>query len=63
MKLETDVFATCFQRDSVKDQIIVYVFILGTLGLLVWAGVRPWVEVWYEVSLTLSLSLIRDDRC
>lgn len=30
----------CFQRDSRKDQIIVWGFILGTAGLLGWAGVQ-----------------------
>lgn len=30
----------CFQRDSRKDQIIVWGFILGTAGLLGWAGAQ-----------------------
>jgi hypothetical protein len=30
----------CFQRDSRKDQIIVWAFLLGTTGLLGWALVR-----------------------
>ncbi|KAI0425717.1 putative MFS transporter [Xylaria sp. FL1042] len=34
------VLATCIQRDSRKDQIIVWAFILGTAGLLGWAGAR-----------------------
>lgn len=33
-------FTTCFQRDSRKDQIVVLTFIAGTIGLLLWAGVR-----------------------
>lgn len=37
---EKDVQTMCFQRDSRKDQIIVWVFILGTGGLLSWAGIR-----------------------
>ncbi|KAI0813007.1 putative MFS transporter [Xylaria sp. FL0064] len=34
------VLSTCIQRDSRKDQIIVWAFILGTAGLLGWAGAR-----------------------
>ncbi|GAB7348893.1 hypothetical protein MBLNU459_g7587t2 [Dothideomycetes sp. NU459] len=45
---EEDVFATCFQRDSAKDQAIVLIFLAVTVGLLVWAAVRPWVERWTE---------------
>ena len=41
----------CFQRDSAKDQAVVYIFIAATLGLLAWAGVRPWVEGWREVRI------------
>ncbi|KAI1427787.1 hypothetical protein F5Y12DRAFT_118609 [Xylaria sp. FL1777] len=37
---DTDVLSTCIQRDSRKDQIIVWGFILGTAGLLGWAGAR-----------------------
>ena len=32
--------STCIQRDSRKDQIIVWAFILGTAGLLGWAGIK-----------------------
>ncbi|KAI5799777.1 hypothetical protein FPQ18DRAFT_100767 [Pyronema domesticum] len=38
---EENVVTTCFQRDSVKDQFVVYVFIIATVGLLAWALVRP----------------------
>ncbi|TEY43658.1 hypothetical protein BOTCAL_0365g00100 [Botryotinia calthae] len=41
---EKDVFTTCFQRDSRKDQIVVLTFIAGTLGLLGWAAVRKVVD-------------------
>ncbi|KAK3316554.1 hypothetical protein B0H66DRAFT_441064, partial [Apodospora peruviana] len=34
---EKDVLTSCFQRDSTKDQIIVWGFIIGTVGLLGWA--------------------------
>ncbi|KAI0964715.1 putative MFS transporter [Xylaria arbuscula] len=37
---DTEVLSTCIQRDSRKDQIIVWAFLLGTAGLLVWAGAR-----------------------
>jgi len=42
--VEKDVFTTCFQRDSRKDQIVVLTFIAGTLGLLGWAAVRKFIE-------------------
>ena len=35
---------TCFQRDSRKDKVIVWGFILGTAGLLGWAGLRKVLE-------------------
>ncbi|KAI8958813.1 hypothetical protein F5Y11DRAFT_334969 [Daldinia sp. FL1419] len=41
---ETDVLTTCFQRDSRKDQIIVWGFILGTTSLLGWAAAKRVVE-------------------
>ncbi|CRK13924.1 hypothetical protein BN1723_012484 [Verticillium longisporum] len=41
---EDDVQTMCFQRDSNKDRVIVWGFILGTLGLLGWAGVRKAAE-------------------
>ncbi|KAI1827302.1 hypothetical protein F4861DRAFT_403100 [Xylaria intraflava] len=37
---EEDVFSACIQRDSRKDEIIVWGFILGTAGLLAWAAAR-----------------------
>ncbi|KAI1361694.1 hypothetical protein F5Y08DRAFT_330654 [Xylaria arbuscula] len=37
---DADVLSTCIQRDSRKDQIIVWAFILGTAGLLGWAGAK-----------------------
>ncbi|KAF1987266.1 hypothetical protein K402DRAFT_392963 [Aulographum hederae CBS 113979] len=45
---EKDVFATCFQRDSAKDQAVVFIFIFATVGLLGWAGARPWIGGWIE---------------
>ncbi|KAI0836536.1 hypothetical protein F5Y06DRAFT_298590 [Hypoxylon sp. FL0890] len=42
---ENDVVAMCFQRDSRKDQIIVWGFILGTTCLLSWAAAKRVVEL------------------
>jgi hypothetical protein len=35
----------CFQRDSNKDKIIVWAFIVGTVGLLGWAAFKR-VKEW-----------------
>ena len=43
-----NVFTTCFQRDSTKDELVVFIFLGATVGLLGWAGVRPWFERWRE---------------
>ncbi|TKX26271.1 hypothetical protein C1H76_1232 [Elsinoe australis] len=45
---EEDVFTTCFQRDSAKDEAVVFLFIFATAGLLTWAAVRPWIQPWLE---------------
>ncbi|KAI0454109.1 hypothetical protein F5B21DRAFT_504594 [Xylaria acuta] len=37
---DADVLSTCIQRDSRKDQIIVWGFLLGTAGLLAWAAAK-----------------------
>jgi hypothetical protein len=36
------------ERDSAKDQAVVFIFILATGGLLVWAAVRGWAGGWME---------------
>lgn len=41
---DEDVFTMCFQRDSNKDKIMVWGFIVGTVGLLGWAGFKRAVE-------------------
>lgn len=44
---EEDVVTSCFQRDSNKDKIIVWGFIIGTVGLLSYAlykRIRQWRE-------------------
>lgn len=45
---EDDVFTTCFQRDSTKDELVVFIFIFATVGLLAWALVKPYVVKWRE---------------
>ncbi|PYH46677.1 uncharacterized protein BP01DRAFT_338283 [Aspergillus saccharolyticus JOP 1030-1] len=47
---EEDVFTTCFQRDSRKDQAIVFIFIIATGSLLAWAIMKPWVGKWLEIA-------------
>ncbi|KAF1814712.1 hypothetical protein P152DRAFT_455750 [Eremomyces bilateralis CBS 781.70] len=47
---EDDVVTTCFQRDSAKDQAVVLLFIIVTVGLLGYAAVRPWVDKWTETA-------------
>lgn len=39
------------ERDSAKDQAVVFIFIIATVGLLGYAIVRPWVSKWVDVSL------------
>ncbi|KIW81244.1 hypothetical protein Z517_04269 [Fonsecaea pedrosoi CBS 271.37] len=41
---EEDVFTTCFQRDSLKDETVVVIFVFATAGLLAWAVVKPWID-------------------
>ena len=43
MQKEEDVVTSCFARDGVMDRVLVWGFVVVTLGLLVWAGVRGWV--------------------
>ncbi|KAL4888104.1 hypothetical protein BDV59DRAFT_189280 [Aspergillus ambiguus] len=47
---EEDIFTTCFQRDSRKDEAIVFIFIFATGGLLAWAVFKPWVEKYLEAA-------------
>lgn len=46
---ETNGRGRMIERDSAKDQAVVVIFIVATLGLLVYALVRPWVARWVEV--------------
>ncbi|KAI5310318.1 hypothetical protein KEM55_008550 [Ascosphaera atra] len=43
---EEEIITECFQRDSKKDKAIVYVFIITTASLLVYAAVKPWADKW-----------------
>jgi len=52
---EEDVFTTCFQRDSLKDETVVVIFIFATAGLLAWAVVKPWVDRLRERTLFMPL--------
>ncbi|KAL3438602.1 hypothetical protein BDV09DRAFT_93603 [Aspergillus tetrazonus] len=47
---EDDVLTTCFQRDSRKDEAIVFIFIIATGSLLLWAVFRPWVQKWMQAA-------------
>lgn len=46
------------ERDSRKDEAIVFIFIFATSGLLAWALFRPWVQKWLEVSYSISYWLV-----
>lgn len=45
---EENVFTLCFQRDSTKDQAVIFIFIFATVGLLAWAAIKPYVVQWRE---------------
>ena len=47
---EDKIFTSCFQRDSLKDELVIYLFLAVTTGLLVWAGAKPWIEKLWEKS-------------
>ncbi len=50
--------ALSIERDSLKDETVVFVFIFATAGLLLWAFVKPYVQKWLVVGTALS----RDNR-
>ena len=45
-------FLTKFQteRDSLKDETVVGIFLIATAGLLAWAAVKPWFDRLREVN-------------
>lgn len=44
------------ERDSRKDEAIVFIFIFATSGLLAWALFRPWIQKWLEVCFRFMYS-------
>ena len=38
------------ERDSAKDEAVVFIFIFATVGLLLYAALRPWIDQWISVS-------------
>ncbi|QRD92916.1 hypothetical protein F9C07_13306 [Aspergillus flavus] len=38
------------ERDSRKDEAIVFIFIIATSGLLAWAVFKPWVQKYLEAA-------------
>jgi hypothetical protein len=46
------------ERDSVKDEAVVFIFIFATAGLLLWALAKPYIEKWFVVSAP-TISIIR----
>ena len=51
------IYLYALERDSQKDQAVVFIFIVATAGLLGWALIRPWVEKWVEVWLPITNTL------
>lgn len=45
----TDTFLRELERDSQKDEAVVFIFIIATGGLLAWAVCKPWIERYLEV--------------
>lgn len=41
---------TISERDSRKDEAVVFMFIFATGGLLAWAACKPWIERYVEVT-------------
>lgn len=47
--LATNMLCCFTERDSRKDEAVVFIFIFATGGLLAWAAVKPWAQKWLEV--------------
>ena len=41
------------ERDSTKDQTVVFVFIIATVSLLAWALAKPFVGGWMHVGIVV----------
>ena len=48
--MKADVYGG-IERDSRKDEAVVFIFIFATAGLLIWAAIKPWVGKWIDVSI------------
>lgn len=52
------------ERDSRKDEAVVFIFIFATGGLLAWALFKPWIERYIEVSHSwITLDRTDSDVC
>ena len=47
------------ERDSRKDETVVFIFIFATAGLLGWAAMKPWVGKWVEVGYIAKRAVLR----
>ncbi|KAK6539923.1 hypothetical protein TWF694_008758 [Orbilia ellipsospora] len=47
-KKEDEISTSCFQRDSVKDETVVLIFIVATGGLLIYAALKPLISRWFD---------------
>ena len=47
---------TSIERDSTKDEAVVFIFIIATVGLLSWAALKPWVGRWIDVRIPFPSS-------
>lgn len=56
-------FAILLERDSRKDEAVVFIFIFATGGLLGWAALRPWIEKWLEVRMHQILGCVAFGLC
>lgn len=45
----TDPYCCDIERDSQKDEAVVFIFIIATGSLLAWAVFKPWIERYLEV--------------
>ena len=52
--------STAAERDSRKDEAVVFIFIFATAGLLIWAAIKPWVGKLVDVSCCLQRAYTGD---
>ena len=52
MNLLTRSIFGILERDSTKDEAVVFIFIFATAGLLAWAAMKPWIGRWLEVRVS-----------